>query len=212
MNTTASLSFGRRLRLGRERLGISLEAIAASTKIKRSLLADLERDDVSKWPRGIYRRAFVREYAAAIRLPAEVVVAEFLELFPEEGTPAVARYPGGEPSNELRLTLAENRNQALISTVRRLLVATFEVCAIVGLGWLLTPVTGWEFWTACGAIALTYYPIAALCSTRVPTFGWPAVKPLFTLSGRRYNMPSSRELIQLVLHRTPAHSADERTS
>ena len=47
---TASLSFGRRLRLSRERLGISLEAIAASTKINRSLLADLERDDVSKWP------------------------------------------------------------------------------------------------------------------------------------------------------------------
>ena len=38
---TASLSFGRRLRSGRERLGISLEAIAASTKISRSLLADL---------------------------------------------------------------------------------------------------------------------------------------------------------------------------
>jgi hypothetical protein len=32
------------------------------------------------------------------------------------------------------------------------------------------------------------------------------------VSGRRYNMPSSRELIQLVLHRTPVHSADERTA
>ena len=83
---TASLSFGRRLRSGRERLGISLEAIAASTKINRSLLADLERGDVSKWPGGIYRRAFVREYAAAIGLPAEEVLAEFSELFPEEGT------------------------------------------------------------------------------------------------------------------------------
>ena len=79
---TVSLSFGQRLRLSRERLGISLEAIAASTKINRSLFAELERDDVSKWPGGIYRRAFVREYAAAIGLPAEAVVAEFNELFP----------------------------------------------------------------------------------------------------------------------------------
>ena len=91
---TASLSFGWRLRLSRERLGISLEAIAASTKINKSLLADLERDDVSKWPGGIYRRAFVREYAAAIGLPAEEVVAEFNELFPEEGTPADTRTLG----------------------------------------------------------------------------------------------------------------------
>ena len=82
----------------------------------------------------------------------------------------------------------------------------------MGLGWLLTLVTKSEFWTVCGAIALTYYPIAAACSTRVPTFGWPAVKPLFTVSGRRYNMPSSRELIQLILHRTPVHSTDERTA
>ena len=208
---TASLSFGRRLRSGRERLGISLEAIAASTKISRSLLADLERGDASKWPPGIYRRAFVREYAAAIGLPAEAVVAEFLELFPEEGTPAVARPPGADPSNALRLALAEDRNQALTGTVRRLLVAAIELCAIVGLGWLLAAVTKSEFWTVCGAIALTYYPIAAACSTRVPTFGWPAVKPLLTVSGRSYNMPSSLELIQLVLHRTPVHSADERT-
>jgi transcriptional regulator with XRE-family HTH domain len=206
---TASLSFGQRLRFGRERLGISLEAIAASTKINRSLLADLERGDASKWPPGIYRRAFVREYAAAIGLPADAVVAEFLELFPEEGT--VAQPSRADASNELRMTLAEDRNQARIGTVQRLLVATIELCAVVGLGWLLATVTKSEFWTVCGAIALTYYPIAAACSTRVPTFGWPAVKPLLTVSGRRYNMPSSRELIQLVLHRTPVHSADERT-
>ena len=209
---TVSLSFGQRLRLSRESLGISLEAIAASTKINRSLLAELERDDVSKWPGGIYRRAFVREYAAAIGLPAEAVVAEFNELFPEEGTPADTRTQRAEPSNELRLTLVEDRKQALNGAGRRVLVATVELCAIVGLGWLLTLVTKSEFWTVCGAIALTYYPIVAACSTRVPTLGWPAVTPLFTVSGRRYNMPSSRELIQLVLHRTPVHSADERTA
>ena len=140
------------------------------------------------------------------------MVAEFNELFPEEGTPADTRTLRAEPSNELRLTLAEDRKPALNGAGRRVLVATIEVCAVVGLGWLLTLVTKSEFWTVCGAIALTYYPIAAACSTRVPTFGWPAVTPLFTVSGRRYNMPSSRELIQLVLHRTPVHSADERTA
>ena len=209
---TASLSFGRRLRSSRERLGISLEAIAASTKINRSLFADLERDDVSKWPGGIYRRAFVREYAAAIGLSAEAVVAEFNELFPEEGAPADTRTQRAEPSNELRLTLVEDRKQALDGAGRRVLVATLEVCAIVGLGWLLTLVTKSEFWTVCGAIALTYYPIVAACSTRVPTFGWPGGKPLFNVSGRRNKMPSGRELIQLVRRQTPGHSPDRRTA
>jgi transcriptional regulator with XRE-family HTH domain len=207
---TARHSFGRRLRLQRERLGISLEAIAASTKIKRSLLADLESDDVSKWPQGIYRRAFVRAYAAAIGMPAEAVLAEFVELFPEEGTPATARSLGVGPSNELRLTLVDDRNQALIGTVRRLLVAALELCAVVGLGWLLTLVTESGVWTACGAVALVYYPIAAACSTRVPTFGW--VKPVFTASEPRSDVPSGTELIQLVLHRPPVQSADERTA
>ena len=205
MNTD-SQSFGRRLRMGRESHGISLEAIAASTKISRSLLADLERDDVSKWPRGIYRRAFIREYAAASGLPAEEVVTEFNERFPEEGTLRA------DSSNELRMTLAEDQKPALNSAGRRLLVAAFEACAIVVLGWLLALVTKSEFWTVCGAIALTYYPIVAACSTRVPALGWPAVTPLFTVLGRRYNMPSSRELIQLLLQRTPVHSADERTA
>ena len=209
---TASQSFGRRLRAGRERLGISLEAIAASTKISRSLLADLERGDVSKWPGGIYRRAFVREYAAIIRLPAEAVVAEFLEHFPEEGTPAAGPSLRTEPSTELRLTLASDRSEALAATLRRLAVATFELCAVVGLGWLVTTFSESGFWTVSGAIALTYYPLAAACSTRVPAFRWPAVKPLFTLSGRRYDVPSSRDLIQLVLHRAPVQSTDERVA
>ena len=131
---TASQSFGRRLRLERERLGILLEAIATSTEIRRSLLEDLEQDNVSKWPQGIYRRSFVREYAAAIGLPAEAVVAEFLELFPEDGTTAGARFQRTEPSNEFLSTLSEDRSRAVIGRMQRLLVATVELCAVVGLG------------------------------------------------------------------------------
>lgn len=209
---TASQHFGRRLRQGRERLGISLESIAASTKISRSLLADLERGDVSKWPGGIYRRAFIREYAASIGLPAEAVVAEFVELFPEEGTANAARPLGLPTSTELRLTLGVDRNQALVATVRRLAVAAFELCAILGLGWLVTVFVSSDFWTVCGAIALTYYPLAAACSTRVPSFRWPAVKVLFTPSGRPEEVPSRPGPIQLVLHRAPVQSTDERVA
>lgn len=76
-------SFGARLRQRREQQQIALTTIAEQTKIKLSLLEELERDDVSHWPSGIFRRAFIRAYAHAIGAEPDVVVREFLELHPD---------------------------------------------------------------------------------------------------------------------------------
>lgn len=80
-----SQSFGARLRQRREEQHIALSAIAEQTKIKLSLLEALERDDVSHWPSGIFRRAYIRAYGHAIGLSPDAVVREFLEAFPEPG-------------------------------------------------------------------------------------------------------------------------------
>jgi transcriptional regulator with XRE-family HTH domain len=74
---------GARLRQRREQQQIALSTIAEQTKIKASLLDELEHDDVSHWPAGIFRRAFVRAYAHAIGLDPDVVVREFLERYPD---------------------------------------------------------------------------------------------------------------------------------
>ena len=76
-------SFGTWLRLQREQQQVALDDIAERTKIKRSLLEGLERDDLSYWPGGIYRRSYVRAYAQAIGLTPDTVVREFLELYPD---------------------------------------------------------------------------------------------------------------------------------
>jgi transcriptional regulator with XRE-family HTH domain len=76
-------SFGARLRERREQQQVALSTIAEQTKIKISLLEALERDDVSHWPSGIFRRAFIRAYAHAIGLEPDVIVREFLELYPD---------------------------------------------------------------------------------------------------------------------------------
>ena len=76
-------SFGARLRQQREQHGIDLVAIAEQTKIKRSLLEALERDDLSQWPSGIFRRAYVRNYAQAIGLDPDATVQLFLQVHPE---------------------------------------------------------------------------------------------------------------------------------
>src|SRR5687768_18545205 len=76
-------SFGSRLRSQREQQQIPLSVVAESLKNKVSLLEALERDDVSHWPTGIFRRSFVRGYAQAIGLDGDAVLREFLELYPE---------------------------------------------------------------------------------------------------------------------------------
>jgi len=76
-------SLGTRLREHREHKGVALAAIAGDTKISLALLEGLERDDVSRWPGGLFRRAWVRAYARAIGLDAETVVREFVLLHPD---------------------------------------------------------------------------------------------------------------------------------
>lgn len=107
-----SEGFGARLRDTRERQSISLRAIAEQTKIKMSLLEGLEGGDVSRWPGGIFRRAFVRAYAQAIGLEPDAVVREFLELYPDPGevvAPTIDAPAGGDesvrPMARLRATI-----------------------------------------------------------------------------------------------------------
>ncbi len=76
-------TFGGRLRERREQREVPLSAIAEETKISLSLLEGLERDDVSRWPGGIFRRAFIRAYAVAIGLDPDRIVREFVQLHPD---------------------------------------------------------------------------------------------------------------------------------
>ena len=74
-------TFGPWLRSERERRGISLDTLASVTKVNADLWEGLERNDFSRWPTGIFARAFVRDYARAIGLDADDVVNEFCRLF-----------------------------------------------------------------------------------------------------------------------------------
>lgn len=79
--------FGGKLRQARERRGISLRQIAASTKISAAALEALERNDISKLPGGIFSRAFVRAYAVEVGLDPDDTVKEFLSRFNQEPPP-----------------------------------------------------------------------------------------------------------------------------
>src|SRR3954464_6399199 len=78
------------LRRERERAGVSLETIALRTKVARSLLEALERNDVSRWPNGIFRRAFTRRCANQVGLEPDYVVPLFVRAFPDSHASSVS--------------------------------------------------------------------------------------------------------------------------
>ena len=75
-------TFGPRLRRERERRGISLDAIVALTNVSLELWEGFESGDLSRWPTGLYARAFVRDYAKAVGMDPDEVVDDFCRLFP----------------------------------------------------------------------------------------------------------------------------------
>ena len=114
-------SFGARLRQQRERQQIALTDIADRTKINRSLLDGLERDDLSNWPAGIFRRSFIRAYAQAIGLEPGSIVREFLELYPDPAEEVVAVSPSteGESFSQRPPTRLSCLIDSAISSLRR---------------------------------------------------------------------------------------------
>ena len=70
-------SFGENLRRERELRGISLEEIAATTKIKVGFLEAMEKDDLARLPGGIFARGFMRTYASYLGLDADQFIAEY---------------------------------------------------------------------------------------------------------------------------------------
>jgi hypothetical protein len=80
---TEQETFITRLRRHRERNRIPLQAISRDTRVKLELLEGLEKNDLSAWPRGLYARAYIRAYAAAIGLDGGDAVDEFCRLFPQ---------------------------------------------------------------------------------------------------------------------------------
>src|SRR5690242_15681095 len=88
-----SSDFGTKLREARERRGISIRQISASTKISLAALEALEQNDLARLPGGIFSRAFVRSYAIEVGLDPDATVREFLEQCPQEPAPGAAAPP-----------------------------------------------------------------------------------------------------------------------
>ena len=161
---TEPRSFGSWLRRERERRNITIRAIADRTKIGAGLLEALERGDVSRWPAGIYRRAFIKAYADAVGLDTDLVVANFERLFPSPDAALAAAEPVAAPARvdgaaaqpgEMRLQLADmaprvNRVAVKHLSIQLGVVVVMAVVGFVAVGWL-------GFWAAAAVAAVVQH-------------------------------------------------------
>jgi transcriptional regulator with XRE-family HTH domain len=163
----ASDTLGSRLRAERESRGLTLDQLSASTKIPASLLEALERDDLSRWPKGLYRRAFFRSYVTALGLRPEPLVIEFARLFPDESSP----HPFARES-ALSATAAVTRERTRAAAAegdplgRAVVRSGVEVAGILAAGTLFAWTASMDLLAATGAVALMYYPVARAAAGR----------------------------------------------
>jgi cytoskeletal protein RodZ len=75
-------AFGPNLRRIRIQRGVSLQQIANETNVAEVLWAAMERNDFSRWPNGIFARAYIRDYAKMVGADPDAVVDEFCRWFP----------------------------------------------------------------------------------------------------------------------------------
>ena len=82
-------NFGTQLKEAREGRGLTLQQVAASTKISAGVLEALERGDFARLPGGIFSRSFVRAYALEVGANPDALVAQFITEL-EAAAPAMA--------------------------------------------------------------------------------------------------------------------------
>lgn len=184
------LSLGTWLRRERERRGITLRTIADQTKVAAPLLEGLESGDLSRWPGGIYRRAFVKAYATALGLDADDVVKRFeQEHAPVDAAPAPAveqvDAPVSAPAAAPAGARAAARLAAVVTTQRARMLGTaadLTVALVLGLGSaaagsrLLWPVLLIAAYYAIGVLLTGTSPMVALLNEQAeaPAPGVPA--------------------------------------
>jgi len=193
-------TFGPRLRSERERRGFSLETIASVTKVGAELWDGLEHNDFSRWPTGIFARAFVRDYARAVDLDSDEVVDEFCRLFAvgDRRAERLIKAHGAlighhvaldgstvPPSGDRRATARYRREQM---RARRIRLAPRGVAAGIDTAAALSVATGVSmlfntgFWTTAGIVGLAYYGASTVALGSTP--GTRAVDAL------RHRMPA----------------------
>jgi cytoskeleton protein RodZ len=89
------MDIGARLRDAREAKGLSVDSLAAKTRVAARMLSAIERNDLSKVPPRPYGRGFVRAYAQEVGLDPDATVRAYFARF-EPVAPTQAQHMSDE--------------------------------------------------------------------------------------------------------------------
>jgi cytoskeleton protein RodZ len=135
----SSLPFGEHLKREREMRGVSLEEIAAATRISTRFLEALEKEQWSELPGGVFNRGFIRAVSKYLGLDADDMVAEY----------AIETQQGVQQSLPQAHVVAARRSGAAWpkkSWVPAAALVVAVVGALMAAGWLVGRAYGPAVW------------------------------------------------------------------
>jgi transcriptional regulator with XRE-family HTH domain len=173
-------AFGPNLRRIRVQRGVSLQQIAESTKVSPELWVGLERGDFSRWPTGLYARAYVRAYAEEIGADPDPIVDEFCRLFPNGDRRAERVVRGqaalvghdlrwrddlvGSVTDERRSTDRSDEEAphpvAAFARAGRLVAAALDLAAVAGTTRIVMAIVPLGWVSSLAITALTYHSVS----------------------------------------------------
>jgi transcriptional regulator with XRE-family HTH domain len=198
-------TFGPVLRAARERKGVTLQQLASETKLSVELWEALEDNNLARWPKRVFARSYVRDYAERIGLDADDVVNEFCRLFPEWGDRRAERVLREKaqiiahdlswedlpaPQHRRSSDRAASAAPGFFGRHRtRLVAVAIDAPLMLGLGFAGVLV-GFSYWPSAAVGAVSYSSLATFFIGR--TFGMAASEWILKTL---HSLPSTRRLL-----------------
>lgn len=169
-------TFGPVLRAARERRGVTLKQLSQETKLSVELWEALEESNLARWPKRVFARSYVRDYALRVGLDADEVVNEFCRLFPEWGdrraervmrekAQIIAHDLSWEDLPTPQQRRATDRAAHVVPGFlgrhhARIIGVAIDLVAMLGLGYLGV-LLGFGFWSSTAVASISYTLLAS---------------------------------------------------
>lgn len=123
------MSVGETLKRAREQRGLSLEDVAAQTRIRSTLIRGIEADDFDPCGGAVYARGHIRSISRVVGVDPEPLVAEFDRVHDVEPPPVTVP---AQPSDPEMMARAGRRRQP--NWAAAMAVALVAICALAAVG------------------------------------------------------------------------------
>jgi cytoskeleton protein RodZ len=132
----SSIPFGEHLKREREMRGVSLEEIAAATRISTRFLEALEKEQWDELPGGVFNRGFIRSVSKYLGLDEDDMVAEY----------AIETQQASQPQLALPTKSRAAAEWPRKSRVPAVALALFVLGILITAGWYIGSAYGPAIW------------------------------------------------------------------